>query len=93
MKKILLVMMLGGLLVGCGEKKIELVSGFEKVKIVKNLIKNPKALPSLQNTLKELKMEMKKGNKVAKSEYEQWVGIIRSERSKNNDYKQMLDNI
>ena len=93
MKKILLGIFTVVLLVGCGEKKIEVVSGFEKVKIVKNLIKNPDALPSLQNTLKGLKVEMKKGNKVAKSEYDQWVGIIRSERSKNNDYKQMLDHI
>ena len=95
MKKILLVMMLGGLLVGCGEKKIELVSKAQKSKIIRSLPNNSKAFTGLTTRIKELKAEMQKGNKTAKAEYDEWYyGISRRRATASSQtytyYERML---
>ena len=75
-------------------KKIELVSINEKIKIAQNLLNDPSALTYFKKTTKKLKIEMKKGNKVAKSEYDEWTAVVSNEKGINiPKYNQILDNM
>ena len=65
----------------------------EKISILKILIEAPATLTNFQKTVKELKKEMKKGNTVAKLEYNQWLQVLNQYAMWDSKYQQILENL